>query len=77
MRWRTASRVGGSVSTTHRTDTTAAPSRLVITIAFAAVGLFIAAEPYLIPWTTQGMQTMQGAIIFWLWLLLMFGTSRS
>jgi hypothetical protein len=46
----------------------------VITIGFVAVGLFIAAEPYLIPWATSGMQVFQGVIMVFLWLILMFGS---
>ncbi|MDX2170664.1 MAG: hypothetical protein SF182_26565 [Deltaproteobacteria bacterium] len=53
-----------------------APPRLVVTVVFVAVALFIAAEPYLIPWANQGMQLFQGAIILFLWLLLMFGSPR-
>ena len=65
-------------TTTRRSaDSTAAPSRLVVTIGFAAVGLFIASEPYLIPWATPGMQLFQGAIIFGMWLLFMFGATRN
>jgi hypothetical protein len=64
-------------ATRRGTDNTSTPSRLVVTIAFAAVALFLAAEPYLIPWATQSMQLFQGAIMLWLWLLFMFGTNRN
>lgn len=63
-------------STTRRTaDHASTPSRLVITVVFAALMLFIAAEPYLFE-ASVGMQLFQGAIMFWLWLLFMFGTPR-
>lgn len=63
-------------TTRQGTDSNNTPSRLVITIAFAAVGLFIAVEPYLIPWTTQGMRMFQGAVVVWLWAIFMFGANR-
>jgi hypothetical protein len=57
-----------------QSDHPSTSQRLVITIAFAGVALFIAAEPYLVPWATSGMQLFQGIIMVFLWLLLMFGS---
>lgn len=54
----------------------AVPSRLVITVAFVGVLLFIAAEPLVIPWANRGMQLFQAGIIFLIWLLFMFGSPR-
>lgn len=64
-------------ATPRRSDSSSTAPRLVVTIGFAAVALFIAGEPYLIPWATEGMQVFQGAIVFLFWLLLMFGSTRT
>lgn len=64
-------------ATRRGADHTSTPSRLVITIAFAAVGLFIAVEPLLIPWATRSMQMFQGAIVLWLWAIFMVGANRN
>jgi hypothetical protein len=60
--------------TIPQSDHPSTSQRLVITIAFVGVALLIAAEPYLIPWATPGMQLFQGIIMVFLWLLLMFGS---
>ena len=62
-------------TTTHPAVGATTPSRLLVTVVAAAVGVFIAAEPYLFE-ATPGMQLFQGGIIFYLWLLFMFGTTR-
>lgn len=55
---------------------TEVPSRLVITVAFVAVLLFIAAEPLVVPWASRGMQIFQAVLMVLIWLLFMFGTPR-
>jgi hypothetical protein len=58
----------------QQSDHPSTSQRLLITIGFVAVALFIVAEPYLIPWATSGMQLFQGIIMVFLWLILIFGS---